>query len=141
MLANEGRMLSSTFVRGDMLLTRSVRDVADAGRTGADQFVRDRDKMTSLGQQYAAEMARLLGEQGRPRVPSGGHTIWMVRTSTTSNFRSTRASCAALPIDMVILRPMLCRRSGRRDPWCWLMLPTIRRPRSTDAAAGRIKYR
>ena len=74
MLANEGRMLSSTFVRGDMLLTRSLRDVAIQAVPVPIQFVRDRDKMTSLGQQYAAEMARLLGDQGRPRIFLVGHT-------------------------------------------------------------------
>jgi outer membrane protein OmpA-like peptidoglycan-associated protein len=74
MLANEGRMLSNTFVRGDMLLTRSLRDVAIQAVPVPIQFVRDRDKMTSLGQQYAAEMARLLGDQGRPRIFLVGHT-------------------------------------------------------------------
>lgn len=74
MLANEGRMLSSTFVRGDVLLTRSVRDVAVQAVPVPIQFVRDRNKMTSLGQQYAAEMARLLGEQGHPNVLLVGHT-------------------------------------------------------------------
>jgi outer membrane protein OmpA-like peptidoglycan-associated protein len=74
MLANEGRMLSSTFVRGDMLLTRSLRDVAIQAVPVPIQFVRDRDKMTPLGQQYAAEMARLLGEQGGPGIDLVGHT-------------------------------------------------------------------
>lgn len=74
MLANEGRMLSSTFVRGDVLLTRSLRDVAVQAVPVPIQFARDRDKMTPLGQQYAAEMARLLGEQGHPRVLLVGHT-------------------------------------------------------------------
>jgi len=74
MLANEGRMLSTTFVRGDVLLTRSLRDVAVQAVPVPIQFARDRDKMTPLGQQYAAEMARLLGEQGHPRVLLVGHT-------------------------------------------------------------------
>jgi outer membrane protein OmpA-like peptidoglycan-associated protein len=73
-LANEGRMLSSTFVRGDVLLTRSLRDVAFAAIPVPIQFVRDREEMTPLGQQYAAEMARLLGQQGHPRVLLVGHT-------------------------------------------------------------------
>jgi outer membrane protein OmpA-like peptidoglycan-associated protein len=73
-LANEGRMLSSTFVRGDVLLTRSLRDVAFAAVPVPIQFVRDREEMTQLGQQYAAEMARLLGAQGHPHVLLVGHT-------------------------------------------------------------------
>jgi outer membrane protein OmpA-like peptidoglycan-associated protein len=73
-LANEGRMLSTTFVRGDVLMTRSVRDVAIQTVPVPVQFVRDRDEMTPLGQQYAAEMTRLLGEQGHPRVLLIGHT-------------------------------------------------------------------
>lgn len=73
-LANEGRMLSSTFVRGDVLLTRSLRDVAVQSVPVPVQFVRDSDKMTPLGQQYAAEMVQLLGEQGHPRVQLVGHT-------------------------------------------------------------------
>ena len=54
MLANEGRMLASTFVRGDVLLTRSLRDVAVAAIPVPVQFVREREEMTPLGQQYAA---------------------------------------------------------------------------------------
>ena len=73
-LANEGRMLSSTFVRGDVLLTRSLRDVAVEAVPVPMQFARDSEKMTPLGQQYAAEMARLLGQQGHPRVLLVGHT-------------------------------------------------------------------
>ena len=73
-LANEGRMLSSTFVRGDVLLTRSLRDVAVEAIPVPIQFVRDREEMTPLGQTYAAEMMRLLGAQGHPRVLLVGHT-------------------------------------------------------------------
>jgi outer membrane protein OmpA-like peptidoglycan-associated protein len=73
-LANEGRMLSSTFVRGDVLMTRSLRDVAVETIPVPVQFVRDVDKMTPLGQAYAAEMARLLGDQGHPRILLVGHT-------------------------------------------------------------------
>jgi OOP family OmpA-OmpF porin len=73
-LANESRMLSTTFVRGNMLLTRSVRDVAVEAVPVPVQFVRDRDDMTQLGKAYAAEMARLLREQGYPRVLLVGHT-------------------------------------------------------------------
>jgi outer membrane protein OmpA-like peptidoglycan-associated protein len=73
-LANEGRMLSSTFVSGDVLLTRSVRDVMIEAVPVPVQFVRGRDEMTPLGQQYAAEMARLLGQQGHPNVLLVGHT-------------------------------------------------------------------
>jgi outer membrane protein OmpA-like peptidoglycan-associated protein len=73
-LANESRMLSSTFVRGDVLLTRSLRDVAVETVPVPVQFVRDRNEMTPLGEQYAAEMARLLGDQGHPRVLLVGHT-------------------------------------------------------------------
>jgi outer membrane protein OmpA-like peptidoglycan-associated protein len=73
-LANEGRMLSTTFVRGDVLMTRAVRDVAIQTVPVPVQFVRDRDEMTPLGQQYASEMARLLGEQGHPHVLLMGHT-------------------------------------------------------------------
>jgi outer membrane protein OmpA-like peptidoglycan-associated protein len=74
MLANQGRMLSSTFVRGDVLLTRALRDVAVQDVPVPIQFARDRDKMTPLGRQYAAETARLLQEQGHPRVLLVGHT-------------------------------------------------------------------
>lgn len=74
MLANEGRMLANTFVRGDLLLTRSLRDVAVAAVPVPIQFVRDREEMTPLGQQYAAEIARLLGQQGHPHVLLVGHT-------------------------------------------------------------------
>ena len=73
-LANESRMLSSTFVPGDVLLTRSLRDVAVESVPVPVQFVRGRHEMTPLGEQYAAEMARLLGEQGHPRVLLVGHT-------------------------------------------------------------------
>ncbi len=73
-LANESRMLSSTFVQGDMLLTRSVRDVAVEAVPVPVQFVRGRDEMTKLGEVYAAETARLLREQGYPRVLLVGHT-------------------------------------------------------------------
>jgi outer membrane protein OmpA-like peptidoglycan-associated protein len=73
-LANESRMLSSTFVPGDVLLTRSLRDVAVESVPVPVQFVRGRDEMTPLGEQYAAEMARLLGGQGHPRVLLVGHT-------------------------------------------------------------------
>jgi outer membrane protein OmpA-like peptidoglycan-associated protein len=73
-LANEGRMLSDTFVRGDVLLTRALRDVAVQALPMPIQFVRDREEMTPLGQAYAAEMVRLLGAQGDPRVLLVGHT-------------------------------------------------------------------
>jgi outer membrane protein OmpA-like peptidoglycan-associated protein len=73
-LANEGRMLSDTFVRGDVLLTRAVRDVAVQAVPVPVQFVRDREEMTPLGQAYAAEMVRLLGAQGDPHVLLVGHT-------------------------------------------------------------------
>ena len=73
-LANESRMLSSTFVPGDVLLTRSLRDVAVESVPVPVQFVRGRNEMTPLGEQYAAEMLRLLSEQGHPRVLLVGHT-------------------------------------------------------------------
>jgi outer membrane protein OmpA-like peptidoglycan-associated protein len=73
-LANESRMLSSTFVPGVVLLTRSLRDVAVESVPVPVQFVRGRNEMTPLGEQYAAEMARLLGEQGHPHVLLVGHT-------------------------------------------------------------------
>jgi outer membrane protein OmpA-like peptidoglycan-associated protein len=73
-LAQESRMAALTFVRGDVLMTREIRDVAVESNPVPVQFVRDKDEMTALGLQYAAETFDLLNKQGKPRIALIGHT-------------------------------------------------------------------
>jgi outer membrane protein OmpA-like peptidoglycan-associated protein len=73
-LAQQTRMLSDQFVRGDALMTRGVRDVAVEAVAVPVQYVYNSDEMTPLGRQYADEALKLLTEQGRPRVALVGHT-------------------------------------------------------------------
>jgi outer membrane protein OmpA-like peptidoglycan-associated protein len=73
-LAQQTRMLSETFLRGDVLMTRGVRDVAVEAVALPIQYVYNSDQMTPLGQQYAEEALKLLSDQGRPRVALVGHT-------------------------------------------------------------------
>jgi outer membrane protein OmpA-like peptidoglycan-associated protein len=73
-LAQQTRMLSETFLRGDVLMTRVVRDVAVEAVALPIQYVYNSDEMTPLGRQYADEALKLLSDQGRPRVALIGHT-------------------------------------------------------------------
>jgi outer membrane protein OmpA-like peptidoglycan-associated protein len=73
-LAQQTRMLSSEFVRGDVLMTRGVRDVAVEAVAVPVQYVYNSDEMTPLGRQYADEALKLLTDQGRPNVALVGHT-------------------------------------------------------------------
>ena len=73
-LAQQTRMLSDQFVRGDALMTRGVRDVAVEAVALPIQYVYNSDEMTPLGRQYADEALKLLTDQGRPRVALIGHT-------------------------------------------------------------------
>jgi hypothetical protein len=59
-LAQETRMAAATFLRGDILMSRTVRDVAIEANHIPFQFVREKDEMTSRGRQYAEETYRLL---------------------------------------------------------------------------------
>jgi OmpA family len=77
-LANESRLLSKTFVRGDVLLTRSLRDVAVETIPMPVQFVRAYDEMghtdpdgsdqynLTLSLQRAKALHRYLTEHGYP---------------------------------------------------------------------------
>jgi outer membrane protein OmpA-like peptidoglycan-associated protein len=73
-LAQQTRMLSDTFLRGDVLMTRGVRDVAVEAVAVPVQYVYNSDEMTPLGRQYADEAHKLLTDQGRPRIALVGHT-------------------------------------------------------------------
>jgi outer membrane protein OmpA-like peptidoglycan-associated protein len=73
-LAQQTRMLSETFLRGDVLMTRGVRDVAVEAVALPIQYVYNSDEMTPLGRQYADEALKLLSDQGRPKVALIGHT-------------------------------------------------------------------
>jgi outer membrane protein OmpA-like peptidoglycan-associated protein len=73
-LAQQTRMLSDTFLRGDVLMTRGVRDVAVEAVAVPVQYVYNSDEMTPLGRQYADEALKLLTDQGRPKIALVGHT-------------------------------------------------------------------
>jgi outer membrane protein OmpA-like peptidoglycan-associated protein len=73
-LAQQTRMLSETFLRGDILITRSLRGVAIEGVALPVQYVYNSDEMTPLGRKYAEEALKLLTEQERPRIALIGHT-------------------------------------------------------------------
>jgi outer membrane protein OmpA-like peptidoglycan-associated protein len=73
-MAQQTRALASGFVRGNVLMTRAVRDIAVEEVPVPVEFVRDSDEMTEKGRQYAEDTARLLAEQNRPRIQVTGHT-------------------------------------------------------------------
>jgi outer membrane protein OmpA-like peptidoglycan-associated protein len=73
-LAQETRMAAPNFVRGELLMSREIRDVAVESNPVPVQFVRDKDEMTTLGRQYADETFGLLNNQGKPRIGLIGHT-------------------------------------------------------------------
>lgn len=73
-LAQETRMAAPNFVRGDVLMTREIRDVAVESNPVPIQFVRDKDDMTALGRRYADDTFDLLNAQGKPAITLIGHT-------------------------------------------------------------------
>jgi outer membrane protein OmpA-like peptidoglycan-associated protein len=73
-LAQQTRMLSEQFLRGDVLMTRSLRDVAVEAVAVPVQYLYNSDEMTPLGRQYADEALKLLTDQGRPKIALVGHT-------------------------------------------------------------------
>jgi OmpA-OmpF porin, OOP family len=73
-LAGQERALARNFVRGDILLTRSMRNVVVDSTPVPVQFEYDSDRLTSLGHEYAEELWRALDLQGKPKITLIGHT-------------------------------------------------------------------
>jgi outer membrane protein OmpA-like peptidoglycan-associated protein len=72
-LAAQTRSLSPTFVDGDMLV-HTARAIAIEAVPVPVEFVFKLDQMTARGQEYAADLAKSLDRQGRPRIALVGHT-------------------------------------------------------------------
>lgn len=73
-LAQQTRAAASVFVRGDILMSRAIREIAIEEVPVPVEFVRDSDEFTARGRQAAEDAARLLAEQNRPRILMTGHT-------------------------------------------------------------------
>ena len=73
-LAGQERAVAANFVRGDILITRSLRNVVIEAAPVPVQFDYDSDRLTALGQQYADDLWRILDTQNRPQITVVGHT-------------------------------------------------------------------
>lgn len=73
-LAGQERSLARNFVRGEILLTRSMRNIVVDSTPVPVQFEYNSDRLTSLGNEYAEELWRALEIQGKPKITLIGHT-------------------------------------------------------------------
>lgn len=93
-LAGQERAVAASFVRGDRLITRSVRNIIIDAAPVPIQFEYNSEQMTPLGREYADDLWRLLDAQQRPRITLIGHTDQ--RGSDTYNLELSRRRAEAI---------------------------------------------